>query len=93
MPETASGGAVSPVLRSMTSTLIAAPHFALIESPERYFCAKLLVQRRCGVLVHMKHSESRHPKLLHHIVNIEINWSMSLNTDKHAHTGEKLLIS
>ena len=54
----------SPVRLSTTSMRMGAPHLAFRVSPDRYFPAKVVLQRLCGVCLQSSQWKSRHPRLL-----------------------------
>ncbi len=54
----------SPVRLSTTSMRIGAPHLAFRASPDRYFPAKVFLQRLWGVCLQSSQWASRHPRLL-----------------------------
>ena len=64
MSRTRCPGMGSPVRLSTTSMRMGAPHLAFRVSPDRYFPAKVDLQRLWGVCLQSSQWASRHPRLL-----------------------------
>ena len=64
MSRTRCPGMGSPVRLSTTSMRMGAPHLAFRTSPDRYFPAKVALQRLWGVCLQSSQWASRHPRLL-----------------------------